>query len=326
VFLQFLDATMTDLSVQPMLVTAGNERERLVAAFLSGRNERTIKAYEQDLNDFRTFMGNKLASEAANLLLSNGHGPANILALSYKTHLVERGLQSATINRRLAALRSLVQLARTFGMVSWTLEIKNAKSETYRDTRGPGKQGFKNLLLEVERKKTAKAVRDRLALRLLYDLALRCGEVVSLDAEDVNLEQGTLAVQGKGKASKQILSLPDLTKIALKDWLEIRGPASGALLTNFDRARKGIRLTSGGLYRTVRKLGEKIGLKVRPHGLRHTAITEACKAAQANGIGLEEVLDFSRHSRKSLSVLMVYRDRERNVQGQLASLVSSGAQ
>lgn len=74
----------------------------------------------------------------------------------------------------------------------------------------------------------------------------------------------------------------------------------------------------------LRDLGRDAGLKVRPHGLRHTAITEACKAAQANGIGLEEVLDSSRHSRKSIAILMVYRDRERNVQGQLTSLVSMG--
>ena len=51
--------------------------------------------------------------------------------------------------------------------------------------------------------------------------------------------------------------------------------------------------------------------------------TEACKAAQANGIGLEELMDFSRHSRKSIAILMVYRDRERNGQGQLASLLSA---
>ena len=80
-----------------------------------------------------------------------------------------------------------------------------------------------------------------------------------------------------------------------------------------------------GLYKVVRGLGERVGLKVRPHSLRHTAITEACKAAQANGIGLEEVLDFSRHSRKSIAILMVYRDRERNVQGKLASLVAGAA-
>jgi len=305
-------------STAPMSRSAKScDRRSLLGAFLSGRNERTIKAYAQDLADFQAFVGAHSAEEAARRLMSEGHGPANMLALSYRTHMVERGLKSATINRRLAALRSLVHLARTFGLVPWGLEIQNVKTEAYRDTRGPGKQGFRCLLNEVERKKTKKAVRDRLILHLLYDLALRSGEAVSLDVGDVDMAQGTLAVQGKGKTAKQTLTMPEPTKTAMQAWLEIRGVEPGPLLTNFDRAGKGNRLTSVGLYCMVRGLGRRTGLKVRPHGLRHTAITEACKAAQANGIGLEEVLDFSRHSRKSLSILMVYRDKERDVQGKL---------
>ena len=42
--------------------------------------------------------------------------------------------------------------------------------------------------------------------------------------------------------------------------------------------------------------------------------------AQLKGIDLEEVLDFSRHT--DIKVLMVYRDRERDVQGVLANLVA----
>ena len=38
------------------------------------------------------------------------------------------------------------------------------------------------------------------------------------------------------------------------------------------------------------------------------------------GIGIDEVLEFSDH--KHLSTLMIYRDRERNVQGQLAQLIT----
>lgn len=295
----------------------------LVRAFLSGRNERTLKAYSQDLADFQAFVGESSMEAAARVLLANGHGPANATALAYKAHLVERGLQSATVNRRLAALRSLVQLARIMGLVPWHLEVRNVKSEPFRDTRGPGKQGFRALLQELEGKRSAKAVRDRCALRLLYDLALRCGEVVSLDVEDVNIAQATLNVRGKGRTSKQALSIPEATRSALKAWLEVRRQEPGPLFTNFDRAKKGKRLTGVSLYRVVRRLGERAGLRARPHGLRHAGITEACKAAQANGIGLEEVLDFSRHSRKSIAILMVYRDRERNVQGRLASLVTA---
>ncbi len=84
----------------------------LIASFLSGRNRKTIEAYRQDLEDFRSFLNTSSIDEAAQTLLSCGHGQANALALAYKTNLIDRGLQAATVNRRLAALRSLVKLAR----------------------------------------------------------------------------------------------------------------------------------------------------------------------------------------------------------------------
>jgi integrase len=151
----------------------------------------------------------------------------------------------------------------------------------------------------------AKAASDRLALRLMYDLALRCGEVVSLDIADVDLSAGTLAVKGKGQGTNQLLTLPEPTKQALADWLAARENEPGLLFTNFDRAKKGKRLTQVDLWVMVRDLRKRCRIKVRPHGLRHTAITEACMLAQANRYGLEEVLDFSRHSRRSIAVLMV---------------------
>ena len=174
------------------------ETSRLVSAFLSGRNEQTLRAYRQDLEDFRGFVGVLTLDEAAGLLLGRGHGGANGLALSYRTVLVDRGLASNTINRRLAALRSLVKLARTLGLVPWTLEVGNVKAQPYRDTRGPGREGFCRMLAELERRGDRKASRDKIMIRLLYDLGLRRGEVVSLDVADMDLEAGTVAVPGKG--------------------------------------------------------------------------------------------------------------------------------
>jgi integrase/recombinase XerC len=218
-------------------------------------------------------------------------------------------------------LRSLVQLARTLGIVSWSLEVQNARSESYRDTRGPGINGVRLLLNEARRGGDKKSLRDLAILRLLYDLGLRRSEVVSLDMGDLDLPAGTVAVLGKGRTQRSILTFPEPTMVALRAWVEKRGDEPGPLFTNLDRAGKGCRLTGTSLYRIVRRLGVQVGLKVRPHGLRHSAITEACKAAQANGMGLVEVLDFSSH--RDIKVLMVYRDRERDVQGQLAALVAA---
>ena len=74
----------------------------------------------------------------------------------------------------------------------------------------------------------------------------------------------------------------------------------------------------------VRRLGEDVGVRTRPHGLRHTAVTEVTKAATRNDMGIDEVLHFSRH--RSLTTLMVYRDAEGSRQGELARLVSEGAE
>ena len=295
----------------------------LLAAFLSGKSPRTVRAYRRDIEDFRAFTEASTVDEAAQSLLSGSHGAANAVALAYRADLLERGLQAATVNRRLAALRSLVKLAGTLGLVPWRLEVANVRSQPYRDTRGPGRDGVRRLFKVLESRTDPKSTRDVAVLHLLYDLALRRGEVVALDVEDVDLEAAAVAVLGKGYTQRAILTLSDPARRALSDWLRVRGTEPGPLFTSFDPAAKGTgRLTGTSVYRLVRKLGDEAGIKVRPHGLRHTSVTEACKLAQANGLPLEEVLDFSRH--RDIKVLMIYRDRERNVQGRLASLVASG--
>jgi integrase/recombinase XerC len=320
-----LGSETSSLSMDPALVPPANQEEetaRLLSLFLAGRSAATLTAYRRDLEDFRQFVAVPTAAEAAEKLLLAGQGNANLLTLAYRNHLLERHLSPATINRRLSALRALVKLARMVGMVPWTLEVPQTPSTPYRDTRGPGRDAFRLLLAALGEADTTTTRRDRALLRLLYDLGLRRGEVVSLDVEDLDLNAKTLRVLGKRRTEKEILSLASSTADALSAWLEARpGAPTGPLFINFDRARKGDgRLTSTYVYLIVQRLGNQIGIKVSPHGLRHTAITEACKAAQAAGIGLEEVLQFSRH--KNVNVLMIYRDRERDVQGQLAALVA----
>src|SRR5262245_13412596 len=112
----------------PVLTTSAldssSAASRLLAAFFGGRKAETIKAYQADLEDFRAFLQARTLDQATGLLLARGLGEANALVLDYKARLLERKLTPATINRRLAALRSLVKLARTLGLISWRLEIQ----------------------------------------------------------------------------------------------------------------------------------------------------------------------------------------------------------
>ncbi|MBC8103291.1 MAG: tyrosine-type recombinase/integrase [Cytophagales bacterium] len=308
-----------------MRLAEENAAADLLAAYTAGRNARTLLAYQQDLEQFRIFVKASSPREAVVRLLQCSPGTANGLTLAYRAHLLERGLTPATVNRRLASLRSLAKLARLLGLVTWAIEVPGLPTEAYRDTRGPGREGFRRLLAALDAAPpTPITLRDRAILRLLYDLGLRRGEVAALDLADVDKERGTVAVLGKRRLEKTLLSLPSATNEALQAWITVRGGAAGPLFLNFDRAKKGDgRLSPHSLYRTVRARGEEAGIKTAPHGLRHTAITEAIKAAQRNGIGLEEVLDFSRH--QDVKVMMIYRDRERNVQGRLSALVAETA-
>lgn len=293
---------------------------KLVEAFLSGRNARTLDAYGRDLEDFRLFVGAASTQEAAETLLRHGHGAANALALSYRASLVERKLAAATVNRRLAALRSMVKLARTLGVVPWTLEVEGVKAEAYRDTKGPGRGGVHRMLERLEARLDEKGRRDRALLRCLFDLALRRGEVVSLDLEHVDMAAGTVSVLGKGRTGRTALTLPEVTKAALASWLEVRGSDAGALFVSLDHANRGHRLTGRALYKIVRELGEDLDLRVRPHGLRHAAITEALELTGGN---VRAVQRFSRH--RDLRVLTVYDDNRADLAGKVASLVSATA-
>lgn len=294
-----------------------NPVPELLKAFFSGRNVRTMEAYRADLEDFRVFLGSASLGEAVETLFRHGHGRANATAMSYKAGMIEKGLSPATVNRRLAALRSLVKLAGTLSVCGWKLEVENMKSKAYRDTRGPGLDGYRQLLTELERKKTPKAIRDRAIVRLLYDLALRRGEVVALNLEDIDLEAEKLAVTGKGRTEKEFLSLPEPTKKALEAWIEIQGMGPGPLFVNFARQAKGGRLTGSGLYYLIRGIGQAVGLKTRPHGLRHAAITRALDKSNGN---IRKVQKFSRHA--DPSTLLLYDDSREDLAGEIANMIA----
>lgn len=104
----------------------------------------------------------------------------------------------SSINRRLAAVRSLTSFARTLGIISWELEVKNFKSIPYKDVRGPGQSAYEKILDYLDKTRTKKSIRDKAILVLFHDLGLRRVELASLDIGDFNFSEAvTVAVSGK---------------------------------------------------------------------------------------------------------------------------------
>lgn len=320
-----MDGSITALVPQPggLQETNHSKIQDLLEAFLSGRSDRTIEAYRADLESFARFLDVETIEEAARQLLSCLPGEANYTVLRWKQNLLETHAP-ATVNRHLSTLRSMVKMGRLLGLIAWSIEVPNEKSKSYRDTAGPGKSNVRKILDNLESRRDPKGLRDTAVVRTLYDLGLRRAELTALDLEDIDFESSKITILGKGRKETERLSLPKATQEALKDWIGVRGTDPGPLFLSFYRPLRGEarRITADGVRRVVQKLGKDIGVQVRPHGLRHSSITEAVREANRNGVPLVEVLQFSRHS--SLETLKVYFDNDKDSQGTLAEWISKG--
>ena len=294
----------------------------LLAAFFSGRSPHTIAAYRADLDDFRAFVSAATVEAAAARVLRGTNGEANGLALAWRAHLAGRGMSPATINRRLSALRALTALGRTLGLITWKIEIQNVRATAYRDTRGPQRAGVIALLAAAAAQTVpGKAVRDVALLRLLHDTALRRGEVCKLDLADVDLAGSRIWIVGKGRVEKVAITLPPQTQAALAAWIELRGLDAGPLFIRLDNAAEAGaagRLTGSGVWCIVSGLGTVAGIKTRPHGLRHSAITAALDATNGD---VRRVQRFSRHS--DPRTLLIYDDCRRDLGGEVAALIAA---
>ena len=140
------------------------------------------------------------------------------------------------------------------------------------------------------------ALLDRAAFYLLWQSGLRLGEVEELRMEDLDLEQRRFTVrQSKGLKDRTVF-MTDTTVLGLQEYLAVRGPGptdhvflyrNQALCKDLVRGR-------------LKAVGERVGVKIYPHRLRHTAATQLVNA----GCRITSIQKFLGH--KELSTTMIY--------------------
>lgn len=275
--------------------------------------ETTRRVYVNDLCELATFLEAETASlgrpQIAALvckhLIELGHAEATQTLFAWRTEMVQGALSSAVINRRLSAVKSFLAMANSAGLVSWLVKVPLVKKERRVDRAGPSPDAVKKML--VTAKTTRKPERDYAVITLLANLGLRRVEVLSARVEDVDLEKKTIAVLRKGRRERVTLHLTDPAVDALRGWLAERGMEPGTLFP----------VHANTIYRIVRDVGElsQAG-HVRPHGLRHTGITQVLDATDGNLVAAQA---FSGHS--DVRVLQDYDDRRAARQAEAADLL-----
>lgn len=255
----------------------------------------TLESYGRDLRQYSQYLEQEEESDLGSVSRST--------IVSYLLHLQTQGKATATIARRLAALKAFYQ---------FLVREKLIKSDPTANLESPKLEKRLPKVLtvgEVERLlgepdlSQPSGVRDRAMLELLYATGIRVSELVSLGVADVNLEMGYIKCSGKG-SKERIVPLGTLAIQSCREYLSaarhklVKDREETALFVN----HHGHRLTRQGFWKIVKKYADdaKIEKEITPHTLRHSFATHLLE----NGADLRSVQEMLGHA--DISTTQIY--------------------
>ena len=269
----------------------------------------TLRNYGSDLEQFGAFLRAQ----------PDGEPPLEALThldiRSFLGELYVGRLKSASIARKLAALRSLFRFLGREGLLRdnparlvsspklpKTLPTVPTAEEVNRflDAMAKGKGATAAGRVRPP-KSPLQPARDLALLEMLYGCGLRVGELVGLNVADLDLRDGLVLVRGKGKKEREV-PLGSKAVAALEQYLAARtssvpavgsGDSQPALFLN----QTGSRLTARSVGRIVKRhallLGSDTGL--HPHSFRHAFATHLL----SDGADLRSIQELLGHARLS---------------------------
>ncbi len=186
----------------------------------------------------------------------------------------QESLAPATINRRLAALRSLTSWLRNQGRLTEALlDGVERKPEGKRAARALDAQQVESVLRKIE------DPRDRALFWLIYDGGLRCQEALAINIDDISWSERSIRIHGKGDRPREMFFSRAVGTL-LDKYLATRGnPTSGPLFVTHRKARLPRRadLDADGYARLSYRQADTLWKGYTPdwdlHQLRHTAIS-----------------------------------------------------
>ncbi len=261
-------------------------------------SQNTLQSYRRDIMQYSDYVEkNKI-----NYLKVDENGIRD-----YLKYMNDIGKKSSTISRSLASIRSFYQ---------YLLRVKKIKKDPTEGIQSPKIEKRVpsvltsqevELLLEQPKNVDLKGIRDKAMLEFAYATGMKVTEIISLNLEDVNLEEGFVVCRGKEKSRN--IPLGSLSLKALKDYIEnsrnilIKDENVTALFVNTN----GQRLTRQGFWKIVKYYKEQahISKDITPHILRHSFATHLLQ----NGADLKAIQTMLGHSDiSSTQIYMQFQD------------------
>lgn len=152
------------------------------------------------------------------------------------------------------------------------------------------KETYSDEALEIMRD-NCECLRDLAMVDFLSSTAMRVGELVKLDREDVDFENRECIVLGKGDKERKVY-FDARTKIHLLRYLDSRTDDNPALFVSLFAPYN--RLLIRGVEIRLKELGDRLNInKVHPHKFRRTTATRAID----KGMPIEQVKELLGHTK-----------------------------
>ena len=291
-------------ALRPVAIPAALEAplEAFLDELRTGRrlSPRTVDAYSRDLADYARF--------ASRQGLAGWDEATATLVDGYLASLARRGLSSATVARRRAALRGFhAHRGRLSGRaVDPVAELPPAR----RERKLPHALAIEDIerLLAQPSGEGALALRDRALFELAYGSGLRVSELVGLTRDRLDLRDQAVSVAGKGNKERNV-PFGRSARRALDAYLERARPSLGVRSRHdvvFVNARGGP-LSRMGFWKILRGHARAAGIatRVHPHALRHSFATHLL----AGGADLRVVQELLGHASITTTAIYTHLDR-----------------
>jgi len=252
----------------------------LVNAFLNylaiekGFSANTVGAYRNDLDQLAGFIETMASAKG---FKAEWLSVDRSLLINYIIDLKDRNYSSATVARKVAAVKSFFAFLVAEGKVQNDPTENISSPKVNKSLPKPlSLTEVEALLAEPVKSSTPEAMRDVAMLELLYAGGMRVSELMDLNVNDINLKAGFVRCLGKG-SKERIIPIHDRAVRSVKEYISevrprlLRGKEEQALFLN----RRGDRLTRQGFWLILKGYAKSAGIKktVTPHTLRHSFAT-----------------------------------------------------
>ena len=265
----------------------------------------TTAAYRNDLNQFMSFVNNGQYASVNSWMDITPE-----IVDKYVDYMREQPYASSSVARKVAAVKSFFNYLYANNLVKEnpTTNVDSPKVKK-RLPKTLSSEDVEKLLSAPMQKRTPKNLRDMALLNMLYSTGMRVTEVVSLQLDDVNMDEMVLYCATKDEQMRE-LPFDDTTKTILDAYLNdgrpylVKNKAETGLFLN----HRGQQLTRQGLWLIIKAYAKQANLStdVTPHTLRHSFAAHKL----SSGSDLQEVQKLLGHANISTTEIYTQLDEE----------------